>query len=143
MADHRKNTDSLASRHCTSSNRVPSSHGSRCRFDFFTVPTVTFKILFVFIVLAHDRRRVVHFNVTEHPTARRTVQQMVEAFPRTAPPQYLILDRDNIYSADFRRRVKSLGIDEVLTAPRSPWQIPSRSGSSVQFAASALIMSSC
>ena len=65
--------------------------------DFFTVPTVNFRVLFVFVVLAHHRRRVVHFNVTEHPTAAWTAQQMLEAFPDDTVPRYLIRDRDQVY----------------------------------------------
>ncbi len=89
--------------------------------DFFVVPTVKFQILFVLIVLAHERRRIVHFNVTAHPTAQWTAQQMVEAFPFDTAPQYLIRDRDGIYGKRFRRRVRSLDIEEVITAPRSLW----------------------
>jgi len=92
--------------------------------DFFTVPTASFRVLYVFLVLRHERREVVHFNVTEHPTARWTAQQMVEAFPWDPAPKYLVRDRDQIYGKSFRRRVKSLGIEEVLIAPRSPWQNP-------------------
>jgi transposase InsO family protein len=91
--------------------------------DFFTVPTVSFRILFVFLVLKHDQRRIAHFNVTEHPTAQWTAQQLVEAFPWDEP-RYLLRDRDAIYGTTFRRRVHSLGIEEVLIAPRSPWQSP-------------------
>jgi len=90
--------------------------------DFFIVPTVTFRVLFVFIVLAHDRRRIVHFNVTEHPTAQWTAQQIVEAFPFDTAPGYLIRDGDGIYGDCVTRRIESLGIDEVITAPASPWQ---------------------
>ncbi len=90
--------------------------------DFFIVPTVTFKVLFVFLVLAHDRRRIVHFNVTEHPTAQWTAQQIVEAFPFDTAPKYLLRDGDGIYGERVRRRIDSLGIDEVVTAPASPWQ---------------------
>lgn len=92
--------------------------------DFFTVPTATFRILFAFIVLRHDRRMVVHFNVTAHPTARWTAQQIVEAFPHDQAPRFLIRDRDGIYGQDFQQRVKHMGIDEVVTSPRSPWQNP-------------------
>ncbi len=92
--------------------------------DFFTVPTVKFKVLFVLIVRAHHRRKVVHFNVTEHPTSRWTAQQIVETVPWDEAPRYLLRDRDGIYGARFRRRVTSLGIEEVLTAPHSPWQNP-------------------
>ena len=92
--------------------------------DFFTLPTATFRVLFVFIVLRQDRRRLVHFNVTEHPSAEWTAQQIVEAFPWDTAPRYLIRDRDQIYGAYFDRRVTRLGIEQVLTAPRSPWQSP-------------------
>ena len=92
--------------------------------DFFTVPTVTFRVLFVFVVLAHDRRRTVHFNVTESPTAKWTAQQIVEAFPWDSAPKYLLRDRDGIYGAGFSGRVRSMGIREVKSAPRSPWQNP-------------------
>ena len=90
--------------------------------DFFTVPTATFRILFAFVVLRHDRRKVVHFNVTEHPTAEWTAQQIVEAFPGDEVPRFLIRDRDGIFGAFFRERVKHIGIDEIVTARRSPWQ---------------------
>jgi putative transposase len=92
--------------------------------DFFTMPTATFKVLFVFIILAHDRRRIVHFNITEHPTAQWTAQQVVEAFPWDTAPCYLLRDRDSIFSADFQERVGHMGIEEVKIAPRSPWQSP-------------------
>ncbi len=92
--------------------------------DFFTVPTATFRILYVFIVLSHDRRHIVHFNVTALPTARWTAQQLVEAFPFDSAPCYLLRDRDAIYGEKVRQRIKSLGIEEVVTAPRSPWQNP-------------------
>jgi transposase InsO family protein len=90
--------------------------------DFFTVPTIRFRMLFVFVVLALHRRRVVHFNVTEHPTAAWTARQIVQAFPWDTAPRYLIGDRDSVYGEDFRQRVRAMGIHEVLTAPRSPWQ---------------------
>jgi transposase InsO family protein len=92
--------------------------------DFFTVPTVTFRVLFVFVVLRHDRRRVVHVNVTESPTARWTAQQIVEAFPWDTAPRYLLRDRDGIYGHEFTSRVDHMGIEEVKSAPRSPWQNP-------------------
>ena len=92
--------------------------------DFFTVPTATCRVLFVFIMLAHARRRIVHFNITEHPTAQWTAQQIVEAFPWETAPRYLLRDRDAIYSVTFQRRIKNLGIEEVKIAPRSPWQNP-------------------
>jgi len=92
--------------------------------DILTVPTATFRILCVLVVLRHDRREVVHFNVTQNPTARWAAQQIVEAFPFDTAPRYLLRDRDSIYGEQFRRRVTSLGIEEILTAPRSPWQSP-------------------
>src|SRR6266567_2248646 len=92
--------------------------------DFFTVPTARLRVLFVFVVLAHDRRRVLHFNVTEHPTAAWTAQQIVDAFPDDSAPSYLLRDRDSVYGHVFRQRVKSMGVGEVLTAPHSPWQNP-------------------
>ena len=92
--------------------------------DFFTVPTATFRTLFCFVVLLHDRRTVVHFNVTEHPTALWTAQQIIEAFAFADVPKYLLRDSDQIYSEDFRRRVKGMEIEEVVTAPHSPWQNP-------------------
>jgi transposase InsO family protein len=92
--------------------------------DFFTVPTATFRILYVFIVLSHDRRRIAHFNVTAHPTAQWTAQQLVEAFPFDSALRYLLRDRDSIYGEFVRRRIESLGIEDVITAPRSPWQNP-------------------
>jgi putative transposase len=92
--------------------------------DFFTVPTATFQVLFVFVMLAHERRRIVHFTVTQHPTAKWTAQQIVEAFPWGEAPRYLLRDRDRIYGDHFRQRVGNMGIEEVRTAPRSPWQNP-------------------
>ena len=92
--------------------------------DFFTVPTVRFQILYCFIVLRHHRRRIVHFNITMHPTARWTAQQITEAFPYDTVPKYLIRDRDGIYGNFFQQRVKNMGIREVLIAPKSPWQNP-------------------
>ena len=92
--------------------------------DFFTVPTATFRVLFVFVVLRHDRRRIVHVNVTEHPSAAWTAQQIVEAFPWDSAPRYLLRDRDGVYGPSFTQRVVALGIQPVRTAPRSPWQNP-------------------
>ena len=92
--------------------------------DFFTVPTVTFKVLFVFVVLAHHRRRVVHFNVTDAPTAQWTGQQLVEACPWETAPRYLLRDRDGVYGVEFSSRVQGMGSATSRTAPRSPWQNP-------------------
>jgi len=92
--------------------------------DFFVVPTVTHRVLFVLLILAHERRRIVHFNMTEHPTAQWTAQQVVDAFPWDEAPRYVLRDRDRVYGAAFQQRVQHMGIEEVLTAPRSPWQNP-------------------
>jgi putative transposase len=90
--------------------------------DFFTVPTARLRVLFVLVVLAHHRRRVVHFHVTEHPTAVWSAQQIVAAFPDDSAPSYPLRDRDQVYGQQFRHRVKGMRIAEVLTAPHSPWQ---------------------
>ena len=89
-------------------------------------PSALFMVagLFVFVVLLHYRRRIVHFNVTEHPTAVWTAQQVVEAFPDDTAPRWLLRDRDAIYGEAFRRRVAGIGIEEVLSGPSSPWQNP-------------------
>src|SRR4029453_16144004 len=92
--------------------------------DFFVVPTVSFRILYVFLVLSHERRRVVHFNVTEHPTAEWTAAQLMQAFPWDTAPRYLLRDRDRVYGEAFRTLAAEMEITEVLTAPRSPWQSP-------------------
>jgi putative transposase len=96
--------------------------GSLVAVDFFVVPTVMFKALFVFVVLAHDRRRVVHINVTDTPTAQWTAKQLVEALPWDTAPRFLLRDREGVYGVEFSSRVKGMGIGEVNTAPRSPWQ---------------------
>ena len=82
--------------------------GQTVSMDFFTVPTVTMKVLFVFIVLEHRRRQVLHFNVTDHPTAAWTTQQIVEAFANREPARYVIRDRDSIYGNEVRWRIASL-----------------------------------
>ena len=90
--------------------------------DFFTVPTAGLRVLFVLVVLAHPRRRVLHFNVTEHPTAYWTAQPIVDGFPNDSAPSYLLRDRDTVCGDAFRQRVKGMG--EVLTALSCPWQNP-------------------
>jgi putative transposase len=90
--------------------------------DSFTVPTIRFQILYVFLVLAHDRRRIVHFGITAHPTAEWTAHQLREAFPWDTVPRYLLRDRDRIFGQAFVEQVKAMGIKQVLSAPRSPWQ---------------------
>jgi putative transposase len=89
--------------------------------DFFVVPTATGRLLFVLLILAHARRRVVHVAVTEHPTAAWTSQQLREAFPWDHAPRYLVRDRDHAF-AGWADTAKAMEIEEVLTAPRSPWQ---------------------
>ena len=90
--------------------------------DFFTVPTVTFRLLYCFFVIDHGRRRILHFNVTAHPTAEWVVQQLRETFPDSARHRYMILDRDSKFSADVIGFLRSSGIEVVRTSVRSPWQ---------------------
>ena len=90
--------------------------------DFFTVPTIRFQALYVFLVLVHDRRRILHFGVTAHPTAEWTAQQLRDAFPWDTTPRYLLRDRDRILGDEFTKQVKDMGIKPVLSAPQSPWQ---------------------
>lgn len=92
--------------------------------DFFTVPTVTFRVLFCFVILSHDRLKVLHFSVTANPTTPWAAQQLVEAFPFDSAPRYLLHDNDSNNGEVFRKRVANLGIEEVRTAYRSPWQNP-------------------
>src|SRR5215472_1679510 len=88
--------------------------------DFFVVPTMAFKLLFVFLILDHDRRRPIHFAVTSNPTAEWTARQLLEAFPWDSAPRYLLRDRDSCYGDKFHETAKWMSIHEVLTAPRSP-----------------------
>lgn len=86
------------------------------------MPTIRFQILYVFLVLAHERRRIAHFAVTAHPTAEWTAHQLREAFPWESAPKYLLRDRDRIFGHEFIEQVKAMGIKQVLSVPRSPWQ---------------------
>ena len=97
--------------------------------DFFTVPTLTGRVLFVLVLLSHHRRRIVLVRITEHPTAEWTVQQIIEAFPENTVPCWLLRDRDAIYGELFRRRVAGMGIREVVTS-RSLCRAPHRIHSS-------------
>jgi putative transposase len=97
---------------------------SAASMDFFSVPTLTGRILFVLVILSHHRRSIVHLNVTDHPTASWAAQQLIDAFPDDTAPRWLHRDRDSVYSAVFRRRVASMGIAEAVCAPASPWQNP-------------------
>ena len=92
--------------------------------DMFVVATATFHLLYSLIVLSLDRRRVIHFAVTPNPTQDWLSRQMTEAFPWDTAPRYLLRDRDKSYGPAFRHRVRAMGITEVITAPRSPWQNP-------------------
>ena len=90
--------------------------------DFFTVPTITFGVLCCFFVISHDRRRILHFNVTNHPTSLWTVQQLREAFPFESPPRFLIFDHDAKYGLEVPAAVRSMRISPVRTSFESPWQ---------------------
>ena len=89
--------------------------------DFFVVPTVTYRLLFVLVLLAHDRRRVVHVAITGHPTSAWTAQQLRNAFPHDACPFYLLHDHDAVF-AGVGSTIAAMRIQAVVTAPRSPWQ---------------------
>lgn len=90
--------------------------------DFFTVPTATFRVLFVLVVLSHDRRVILHANVTAAPTAEWTARQIIEAVGLDEVPKYLARDWDRKFGMSFSRKVASAGLTELLTAPASPWQ---------------------
>jgi hypothetical protein len=90
--------------------------------DFLTVPTITFGVLYCFFVIAHDRRRILHFNITRHPTSAWTVQQLREAFPFESAHRFLIFDRDAKYGLEVPIAVRSLKMDPVQTSFESPWQ---------------------
>jgi len=115
-------------------HRGPPSQGRRTllqnhskefiSLDLLTVPTASFKDVLVLVILSNDRRRILHFNVTDDPTAAWTAQQLVEACGMDEIPKYLLRDREAIYGEKFSLRAQTLGIKEVLTACRSPWQNP-------------------
>ena len=90
--------------------------------DFFTVPTVTFNLLYCFFIISHDRRQIVHFNVTQHPTTSWIVQQLREAFPYESAPKFLLFDHDQKYGLEVPAALRSLQITGVQTSIRSPWQ---------------------
>ncbi len=98
--------------------------GQLVAIDFFVVPTLTCRVLFVFIVLVHERRRILHVNVTDHPTAAWTAQQLRNAFPWDTAPRFLLRDRDRTYGPAFRTGVDAMEIEDIVTAPHSPWQNP-------------------
>ncbi len=90
--------------------------------DMFVVVSASFRLLYVMVILAHDRRKIVRFDVTRHPTAGWLARQVTEAFRRDTAPRYLLRDRDASYGSEFCKRVDAMGITEVVTAPRSPWR---------------------
>jgi putative transposase len=90
--------------------------------DFFTVPTITFKLLYCFFVISHDRRCILHINVTRHPTSRWIVQQLREAFPFESVPSYLLLDRDRKYGLEVVAAIRSMAMHPIRTSFQSPWQ---------------------
>jgi transposase InsO family protein len=98
--------------------------GCLAAIDFCVVPTATYRILYLFIILCHQRRRVVHVAVTEHPSAGWVSQHLRQAFPYETAPRYLIRDRDGIYGSRVRQTLVRMGIEEVVIAPCSPWQSP-------------------
>jgi transposase InsO family protein len=91
-------------------------------FDFFTVPTVTFKLLYCFFVIEHGRRKILHFNLTRHPTAEWVIQQLREAFPEATPYRYVILDRDSKFDTDVIAFLKATGLKPKRTSVEAPWQ---------------------
>jgi transposase InsO family protein len=90
--------------------------------DFFTVPTLTFGVVYCFFVIAHDRRTILHLNATQHPTSAWTSQQFREAFPYDCAPQYVIFDRASNFGGDVVDTIKTFGIQPKRTSVRSPWQ---------------------
>ena len=90
--------------------------------DFFVVPTITFRLLYVWFIIDHERRRIIHVNVTFHPTAQWVIQQLRESFPGDSAPNYLIFDNDTIFSSEVSASIESLGTTPKRTAYRSPWQ---------------------
>jgi putative transposase len=90
--------------------------------DFFTVPTLAFGVLYCFFVIDHDRRRILHFNATKHPTSAWVAQQVCEAFPYDLAPRYLIFDRGSNFSEEVVNLIKSFGVEPKRTSFQSPWQ---------------------
>jgi len=90
--------------------------------DFFTVPTISFKILYVYFIIDHARRKIVHFKITEHPTAEWVIQQLKDAFPFESAPNYLIFDRDCIFSSRVKQFITNMGTKPKVTSYKCPWQ---------------------
>jgi putative transposase len=95
--------------------------GDTVAIDMFVIATATFRLLYTVIVLGHDRRRIIHFDVTQNPTQVWLARQMTEAFPWDTAPRYLLRDRDASFGQVFRNRLQAMGIKKVVTAARSPW----------------------
>ena len=91
-------------------------------FDFFTVPTVTFRMLYCFFVIEHQRRKILHCNVTPHPTAEWIMQQLREAFPEPCRYRYVIFDRDRKFNAEVLSFLEAAGLEPKRTSVRAPWQ---------------------
>jgi putative transposase len=125
-------SEATVSRYLKGRERRPTSQGWKtfidnhardlASVDFFAVSTVSFKVLFAFVVLSHDRRRILHFNVTEHPTASWAAQQLREAFPWGIVPKYLLRDGGGEFGFKYQQAVESLGMRDLVTSPGSPWQ---------------------
>ena len=90
--------------------------------DFLVVPTIGFRLLFVLVILRHERRRLISLSVTAHPTAEWIARQITDAFPWDEAPDYMIRDRDGSYGQAVTKRLAAMGIRDHPTAPRSPWQ---------------------
>src|SRR6266404_5076195 len=90
--------------------------------DFFTVPTLTFNLLYCFFIISHDRRRILHFNITRHPTSGWIVQQLREAFPYQSAPKFLLFDHDQKYGLGAPAAIRSMNMAYVQTSIQSPWQ---------------------
>ena len=122
---------STAAKYMVRGRRPPSqswktflrNHGANiAAMDLMVVPTIGFRLLYVLIILGLHRRRILSFGVTSHPTAEWIARQVTDAFPWTEAPRYLIRDRDAVFGQVVIRRLKSMGIRDRPTAPRSPWQ---------------------
>jgi putative transposase len=110
--------------------------------DFFVVPTLTFRLLFGFVILGHHRRHLLHVAVTEQPSPGWAAQQIVDAFPEDSAPKYLLRDRDGLYGLDFQRRVDGMGIHQFVIAPRARGRIPLSNWPSGRFDGNVSIRSS-
>ena len=128
-----KVTESSVSKYMVKPKKPPSqtwktfleNHaGCLVAMDFLTVPTITFKVFHVLVLLHHERRRIIYFNITTNPTAYWVAQQIREAFPWDSAPRYLIHDRDPAFQGECRTAIKAMGIESVRIAPQSPWQNP-------------------